>query len=458
MTSIAQQYAEKTPGSAALYKRALNLFPSGVTHDARYMRPHPIYVDRAQGSHKWDVDGNEYVDYFGGHAALILGHNHPAVVEAVTRQLSKGTHYGACHELEVEWAELITQLIPCAEKVRFTSSGTEASLLALRVARAFTGKNKVVRFHSHFHGWHEQASYAVHGHFDGSLPGGIPPEMAEGIILCPPNDENRLKEILESRDDIAAIMLEPTGSSCGRLPTTSGYVKAARQLTTEHDVLLIFDEVITGFRVTPGGAQEHYGITPDLTLLAKALTGGYSGGAVAGRADIMDTLTIRNDDPDWNRDRRITHFGTFNANPIAAAAGVATLKIIATGEPNRRANESAEKIREGMGRVIAEQELNWLVYGQFSEFHIWPNEENRDITLSDIYEGKVPYSVIKNGTTQPLVFAVRAGMLLGGVDLSPAPCGWLSAVHSQANIDQTIEAFDKTLTLWKEEHLVAAKS
>jgi glutamate-1-semialdehyde 2,1-aminomutase len=155
--------------------------------------------------------------------------------------------------------------VPCAEKVRFTSSGTEASLLAMRITRAFTGRDKVVRFQSHFHGWHEQTSYAVHSHFDGSFPAGMPSEMGENIILCPPNDETRLKEVLESRNDIAAVMLEPTGASFGRLPTTSEYVKAVRRLTTDHDVLLIFDEVISGFRVAPGGAQEFYGIMPDLT-------------------------------------------------------------------------------------------------------------------------------------------------------------------------------------------------
>jgi len=457
LSSIARQYTKKTPGSAALYKRAVDLFPSGVTHDARYLLPHPVYIDRAQGSQKWDVDGNDYVDYFGGHAALILGHNHPAVIEAVTRQLSKGVHYGASHELELEWAELITKLVPCAEKVRFTNSGTEASLLAMRIVRAFTGKKMVIRFLSHFHGWHEQASFAVHSHFDGSLPVGIPPAMADGVILCPPNDAARLKEILESRDDIAGIILEPTGSSFGRIPATAEYMAKVRQLTKEHDVLLVFDEVISGFRVSPGGAQEVLGITPDVALLAKAVSGGLPAGAVVGRADVMDVMTMRSD-PDWNRDRRITHFGTNNANPVSASAGVAALKIIATGEAVKKANDSAERIRRGMTEVIAGQGLNWIVYGQFSEFHVFPNYENQDVTLSNIYSGTIPYEVIKNGTTQSIVFEVRAGMLLGGVDLAPSPCGWVSAAHSQADVDRTVEAFEMTLKLWKEEQSAPVKS
>ena len=214
-----------------------------------YMRPHPIYIHRADASCKWDMDGNKYVDYFGGHAALILGHNDPAICDAVQEQLSKGTHYGSSHEREIECAELITQLIPSAEKVRFTNSGMEASLLDFRIARAFTGNNKVVRFNSHFHAWHEQTAFAVHSHFDGSLPGGMPPEFNENMVLCDPNDADVLKDILEIRDDIAAVVLEPAGSSFGRLPAPPEYVEALRQLTFQHHVLLIFDEVISGFRV-----------------------------------------------------------------------------------------------------------------------------------------------------------------------------------------------------------------
>ncbi len=450
LTSIARRYVEKTPSSAALYERARQLFPSGVTHDARYMLPHPVVIDRAQGSRKWDIDGNEYVDYFGGHGALLLGHNHPAIVEAVTRQLSKSTHLGASTELEVEWAELITELVPCAEKVRFTSSGTEAGLLAMRIARAFTGRATVVRLLSHFHGWQDQTNFGVHSHFDGSLPAGITAEVASNIILSTPNDANHLKQILESRDDVAAVMLEPTGSSFGRFPTTPEFIEAIRQLTSERDVLLIFDEVISGFRCAPGGAQECYGVTPDLAMLAKTMAGGLPGGAVVGRADVMDTLTMRSD-PIWNRDKRVTHYGTYNANPLSACAGIAALKIIAAGAANRQVNERAETLRQGLGQVIDEQGLNWLVYGRFSEFHIFPNSENLEIATSDLYSSAVPFTAIKEGTPQSIVFDVRAGMLLGGVDPMPWPGGMLSTAHSSADLDQTIEAFDKLLTMWKDQ-------
>lgn len=448
VTSIDRKYIEKTPNSADFYLRARKLFPSGVTHDARYMEPHPVVIDRAQGSRKWDIDGNEYVDYFGGHGSLLLGHNHPAIVEAITQQLSKGTHLGASTELEVEWGELIKELVPCAEKVRFTSSGTEASLLVMRVARAFSGKKVVIRLLSHFHGWQDQTNFGVHSHFDGTLPAGIPSEIARNIILCQPNDANLLEEILKSRDDIAAVMLEPTGSSFGRFPTTPDYVATVRRLTREYDVLLIFDEVISGFRCAPGGAQECYGITPDLAMMAKTMAGGLPGGVVVGRADVMDTLTIRSD-PIWNRDRRVTHYGTYNANPLSACAGIAALKIIAKGEATRKVNESAEELRQGLSQVIDKQGLNWLVYGRFSEFQIFPNSKDKEVTTTDLYSGTVPFSVLKEGTPPFAVFEVRAGMCLGGVDLMSWPGGMLSTAHSSADLDQTVEAFDKLVRMWK---------
>src|SRR5262249_39604038 len=180
---ILEAYSRLTPASAERYARARNLFPSGVTHDTRYLLPHPIYVNRAEGSRKWDIDGNEYVDYFGGHGALILGHGHPAVVEAVREQISRGVHYGASHELELEWAEWIHKLIPCAERVRFTVTGTEATNLALRVARAYTGKPAVLRFSSHFHGWHDHVAFS-----DPTAAAGILKGVVEGTVLCPPGN------------------------------------------------------------------------------------------------------------------------------------------------------------------------------------------------------------------------------------------------------------------------------
>lgn len=447
---ILQKYLAKTPKSRHLYERAQQAFPSGVTHDTRRLQPYPIFVSRAGGSHKWDVDGNEFVDYFGGHGALILGHSHPEVVEAVKEQLSKGTHYGACHELELEWAEQIKQMVPCAEKVRFTSSGTEASLLAIRVARAFTGKNKIIRFKSHFHGWHDQVAFGVTSHFDGTVPAGVSPETTESIILCSPNDLNEVKQVLETREDVAAVLLEPTGSTFGQVPTGGDFLTQLRNLTQQRNVLLIFDEVITGFRCTPGGAQEYYGLKPDLALFAKIVAGGYPGGALVGRSDIMDVLTFR-DDPKWNREKKVSHFGTFNATPISASAGLATLKRIADTEVTQKANRSGEMLRNELNQIIKEEGVNWTVYGEFSGFHILANQEGEAVSLEDIYSEKVAYSVLKGGTPPSLTSKIRITMLAAGVDLVPWPGGVISAVHSESDLEKTATAFRQLLSLFKKE-------
>src|SRR5437868_12126257 len=194
---IIAAYRAATPGSAAASEKASRLFPSGVTHDSRYIEPYGLYITRAQGPRKWDVDGNCYVDYFGGHGALLLGHGHPEVVEAVRRQISRGVHYGASHELEIEWAELIRQLIPCAERVRFTVTGTEATQLAMRVARAYTGKPKILRFAAHFHGWHDQVAFS-----DPAPPPGILQGVVDGTLLCPPHDIDFIRNVCAQRDDI----------------------------------------------------------------------------------------------------------------------------------------------------------------------------------------------------------------------------------------------------------------
>ena len=278
---IIDAYRRHTSKSAGLYERAQHVFPSGVTHDGRFLEPYPIYVERAAGSRKWDVDGNEYVDYAGGHGALLLGHNHPTVIDAIARQLPRGTHYGSGHELEIRWGELVQQLIPSAELVRFTNSGTEATLLALRLARAFTKRPKILRFAGHFHGWHDHMAFGVGSHFDGTPTPGVLTEVAENVVLAPPGDIDATRQILSGHDDIAAIILEPTGASWGQVPIAQSFIEALAELARAQGVLLIFDEVISGFRCSPGGAQAYYHVKPDLTTLAKILAGGLPGGALS---------------------------------------------------------------------------------------------------------------------------------------------------------------------------------
>ena len=285
-SKVVETYRAMHPKSAALYERARAIIPGGVTHDGRHMKPFPVYVERALGSHKWDVDGHDYVDYWMGHGALFLGHCHPKVVKAIQDQASKGTHFGGSHELEVRWAELITKLIPSAEMVRFAMSGTEATHLALRIARAFTGRNKVVKFQGHFHGWHDGVVAAVNPPYDVPMSAGVPESVLDQLLVCPPNDIKSVDTMLE-RGDVAAVILEPAGGQSGTTPTIPGYLQELRSLTTRHKVVLIFDEVITGFRYAPGGAQAYFGVTPDMTTLAKIVAGGLPGAAVVGKKELL---------------------------------------------------------------------------------------------------------------------------------------------------------------------------
>ena len=433
---ILRSYADKTPRSRALFERARKLLPNGVTHLGRYLEPHPVFIERAAGSRKWDADGNEYVDYFGGHGALILGHNHPAVVEAVAAQMGKGAHYGASHALEVEWAELVHAMMPSAEQLCFTVSGTEATHLALRLARAFTGKSKVIRFAGHFHGWHDQVAFPA-----GGAPG-IPAGLVEDTLIVPPNDTARVEELLATREDIAALILEPTGATFGHIPTEGEVLRQLRELTARHGALLIFDEVICGFRCSRGGAQQFYSVTPDLTTLAKILAGGYPGAAVAGRADIIGLLAWR-EEASRIVPPRVPHQGTFNAMPISAAAGLATLAQVRDTDAIERANRAATAIRDGMNGILRARGVRWCVYGRFSDFHIFPG----DATPEDIYTGRVPAARLKGGTAAELVHKIRVGFLLHGVDIVGWPGGLVSAVHTDEDVARTLAAFAGTLDL-----------
>ncbi|MCC6368555.1 MAG: aminotransferase class III-fold pyridoxal phosphate-dependent enzyme [Bryobacterales bacterium] len=435
-SEILRAYASKTPGSRALHERAETLLSNGVTHVGRYLLPHPVYIEHAAGSRKWDVDGNEYVDYFGGHGALLLGHNHPAVVEAVSAQVPKGAHYGASHALEVEWAELIHELIPSAERIRFTISGTEATHLGLRVARAFSGKRKIIRFSGHFHGWHDHVCFPA-----GGAPG-IIPGIVEDTIIVPPNDTAQVEELLRSRNDIAAVILEPTGATFGQIPTGGEVLRQLRDATARHGVLLIFDEVICGFRCSRGGAQGFYGVKPDLTSLAKVVAGGYPGAALVGRADVLSMLDYRQVEGDI-QPPAVLHQGTYNAGPVSAAAGIATLKQVRDTDAVEKAKLISAAIRDGMNAVLRRRGIGWCVYGEFSDFHIYCGNASPE----DIYAGRVPWSQLKGGISPRLVHKIRTGFLLHGVDIVGWPGGVVSSVHTGEDVRRTVDAFEATLEM-----------
>src|SRR5436190_2552182 len=364
--SIADRFAAAFPGSRQRYEQACQVFPAGVTHDLRYLEPFPIYVDRQKGSRKWDVDGHEFVDYWSGHGAMLLGHSHPAVVLAVQNQVEKSTHAGGCHDLEVEWGQWVRRLVPSAERVRFTGSGTEATLMALRLARIFTGRPKFLKFAGHFHGWHDAVSVGSDPPYDTLAVPGVPEAVTANTVVIPPSDLGLLERTLKADPQIGAVILEPTGGHWGTVPIRGPFLKGLREVCSRYNRLLIFDEVITGFRVAPGGAQAFYGVTPDLTSMAKILAGGLPGGCVGGRADVLAFIEPRPGKP------KMKHPGTYNANPLSASAGVAALKRVATGEPCDRANAAATRLRNKLNGLFEARDWPWVAYGDFSMVRVVP--------------------------------------------------------------------------------------
>lgn len=451
---IVSAYQARTAGSAARYRTARGLFPSGITHDARYILPHPIYVERAEAGRKWDVDGNEYVDYQGGHGALLLGHRHPEVMQAVSDQLSRGTHFGASSDLEIAWAELVRELVPSAQRVRFTSSGTEATMMAVRLARAFTGHSKLIRLRGHFHGWNDHMTSGYANHFDGTPSTGILNRIAENVLLCDPNDVEGLRSLVEDNSDIAAAILEPTGSGFGQVPLAPEFVSELRQLTAQHGIILIFDEVVTGFRVSPGGAQRELGVVPDLTTLAKVLAGGLPGGAVVGREDVLDILDHERTAVTGRE--RMMHPGTFNANPVSAAAGCATLKIIRDTDACDRANAYASLLRDAFNAIIVEEGIPWAAYGTFSAIHIFANTSGVAVDPDNFDPLSLDLATVKSNKGTSLVSKLRLAMRVNGVDLSGWPGGPVSAVHDDRDMDHTVAAFQESIRMLKSEGEIAS--
>ena len=441
-SGIVARYRERTPGSAERSDAARSIFPSGIVHDSRRVLPHPIYVERAEGSHKWDVDGNEYVDYHGGHGSLILGHCDPHVTRAAQRQLELGTHPAACHDLEVRWGTLVKELVPCAERVRFHSSGTEANLMALRLARACTGRKKLVRLMGHFHGWQDHAAVGVDDHFDGSA-------IAGNVLLASSEDIDGTRALLESRDDIAAVMLEPTGGSFGVLPIAADFVHMLRDVTARRGIILVFDEVVTGFRVARGGAQAHYGITPDLATFAKILAGGLPGGAVTGPVSILDRLDF--EAAESKGFEKIGHQGTYNANPVCAATGIACLERVASEDVCERANRIGAQLRAALNDVLAEERVPWAVYGEHSGFYFFLNPDGAGIDPRTFDPLGIGFDALKRSAKHPAAKKLRLAMSIGGVDMSGKPGGLTSAVHTGADVAHTADALRDAIRMLRAE-------
>lgn len=428
-TGLVTRWAAENPKSAALHRKAVHVLPDGVTHEVRRADPFPLAVATARGARKLDLDGHELVCYVMGHGALLLGHGHPDVVDAICRQAAVSLHPGASHELELEWAQQVVALVPSAERVRFTSSGTEATLLALRLARAATGRPRIVKLAGHFHGWHDQVAFGADPPFDGPDTAGLPSMLGTSVAVVPA-DVAEVAKTLRARD-VAAVILEPSGAAWGTVPLPPGFLADLRRLADDSGTLLVFDEVVSGFRWSPGGVQATTGVLPDLTALGKVLSGGMPGGAVCGKAEVMEVLAARSGDP-----RRVSHPGTHNAHPVSAAAGVATLAHLGSGEVQLRTSRLAATLRDGLNAAFTGLGLPGRAYGESSTFHL--------LFGHDAAPGDLDLASLKPGASRRLAAALHCGMLLEGVCLFHGS-GFVSSEHTQDDIELTVRAFETTV-------------
>jgi glutamate-1-semialdehyde 2,1-aminomutase len=429
--------------SAALFEKAKRLIPGGVgSNDRALVRPHPIFIARGAGAHVWDVDGNEYTDYLLAYGPLVLGHAHPALLEAVNRQMQAGTVYGTAHPLEVTVAELLCDLIPSVQMVRFGQSGTEAVLAAMRLARAATGRPLIVKFEGQYHGWSDQVaiSYAPTPPEKAGPPDapvtvpmseGQPPGTYCDVVVLQWNDHSAVDELFAQRgSEIAGILTEPVMCNFGVIEPLPGYLETLRNLCDRHGAVLIFDEVQTGFRVGLGGAQAVYGITPDLTCLGKALSGGFPVSAVGGRADIMELIA----------DRRVFQAGTYNANPACLAAIPAVIEQLSTEGCYDTMTALSLKLRTGLGELIGP--LGGYVQGTSTMFGIafgpGPGRNMRELWHND----------------PERVLAFKQQLWLRGVYTKPTPrdIWYLSTEHTEADVDRTLELAEVATDSYAREH------
>lgn len=418
--------------SRQLWDRAQQAMPGGVSHDSRFLPPFPTYFSKALGAYKWDVEGRKYIDYAMGSAAMMLGHSHPDVVEAIRAHAGDGTFFATVHPLEVAWAELVKGLVPSAELVRFVASGTEATMLALRVARAYSRRPKVLRFEGHFHGWHDYVLQGMKAPFDRIPTLGVPDEIRKTMVVVP-TTEQRVEDALKKDREIGTIICEVSGANWSSVPIRDDFLRALRTLADKYECVLIFDEVITGFRWSPGGKQALLGITPDLTTMAKIVAGGMPGGAVGGKAEVMRLLDPVLEIDGWKP--AIIHRGTFNASPLISAAAVAALKVIRTGAPHRQADAIAAKLRTGMQRALDELQVDALIYGESSTFHVYFGKGARRASIFD-----VPAATIRSLKRDALDI-YSCGLRKRGVDFMSYTGGVTSLAHTEAEIAPTLEAF-----------------
>jgi glutamate-1-semialdehyde 2,1-aminomutase len=404
----------------------------GVSSNFRYgTPPNPLVFQTAKKAILTDIDGNEYIDYYLGMGAMLLGHSPSSVIKATRAQLDKSILVAGQTDLEYEGAELLTKLVPSAELVRFASSGTEAIQAALRIARAHTGRMKIVKFEGHYHGWTDNTFISVApdiskaGNINSPVPiaGGMGQELTENTVVLSWNDKDSLTKLLKQRQ-VAAVITEPIMFNNGGIMPSAGYLELLRKITKETGTILIFDEVITGFRVSSGGAQKLLAITPDLTILGKALANGFPVAAVVGKRELFD-LVISG---------KVLHGGTYNSQSVSMAATVATLKEIRSGEPYKKINALAKILKSGLKEELDKSKIPHEIVGYSAVFQVRFCEET-------------PIDYRNDQKTNKALYQKFAGLMLeSGIRILPRGTWFLSSAHTKSQIEVTLKAVKMNLS------------
>lgn len=424
---MADRYAK----SRQLLERAAKSLTGGVSSPFRAKAPVPLYFRDAEGPRLWDVDGNEYIDYALAWGPLILGHKHPRLVEAMKEQAVRPHLYGAQHELEFEASERFQRMVPCAERVAWTCSGSEAVAAAMRLARGFTGRHRILRFEGHYHGWHDQAliSYRPAPEKMGAAEAPCPTldsrgqvaNSVENVVIAPWNDVPALERIFARYgNEIAALITEPVLCNSGCLMPRGDFLHHLRRITRDHGSLLIFDEVITGFRIAPGGAQQHFGVTPDLATFGKAVAAGITLSAFAGRQDVMEGMLSG-----------VAYGGTFNGNPPAMAAAKVTLDALAEddGAALRHANHMGDLLQQGIRAEARKAGIPLTITGFGTAFSLHFTGRDSLVNYRDTLADD------KDKLQRYLRLALDEGQYL-----LPDGRVYVSAAHTQREVDETVAA------------------
>lgn len=420
MPSIVDEYESRTKKSAELFKRAKNVMPGGVNHNIRAFKPYPFCTVSANGNVLMDADGNRYVDYWNGHGALILGHNYPSVVQAVKAQVERSSQYGTLNENEILLAEKIRKMLPSAEMVRFTNSGTEAVMYALRLARAYTGRVKIGKFAGGWHGGFNDVHVGTKPPLNKLPSAGLPRNELINTVLLPYNDLSGVRRKIRG-EKLACIIIEPMlGMGC--VPARRDFLHGLKELCEEIDSLLIFDEVITGFRLARGGAQEYFGIEPDITTIGKIIGGGYPVGAIAGPSEIMERMNASKYPP-----QEIAYQGgTFCGNPVTMTAGLATLQVLDDEAVYDQINGLGDEARRGISDVFEGKDVRVTGLGSTFYVHFTGEEVNN---IEDVFRGDME-TLWKYG-----IFLMNHGIF--GL---PTHFYNISYVHTEGDIKDFIQA------------------